>query len=86
MILPSTSSICFQFPLSDPDYRIYSQILKCLLLLYHYHFQGYHKVKEFVITQHPMKETRDAFWTMLWDHNAQVELKYLYDYAQVPNV
>jgi receptor-type tyrosine-protein phosphatase gamma len=33
--------------------------------------QGYHKVKEFVITQHPTKETRDAFWTMLWDHNAQ---------------
>lgn len=33
--------------------------------------QGYHKVKEFVITQHPTMETRDAFWTMLWDHNAQ---------------
>ena len=29
------------------------------------------QVKEFVITQHPTAETRDAFWTMLWDHNAQ---------------
>ena len=28
-------------------------------------------MKEFVITQHPTAETRDAFWTMLWDHNAQ---------------
>ena len=24
-----------------------------------------------MITQHPTAETRDAFWTMLWDHNAQ---------------
>ena len=31
----------------------------------------YVQVKEFVITQHPTAETRDAFWTMLWDHNAQ---------------
>jgi hypothetical protein len=34
-------------------------------------FQGYEKVKEFIVTQHPTEETRDAFWTMLWDHNAQ---------------
>ena len=23
------------------------------------------------MTQHPTTETRDAFWSMLWDHNAQ---------------
>jgi len=33
--------------------------------------QGYDKVKEFIVTQHPRKITKDAFWTMLWDHNAQ---------------
>lgn len=33
--------------------------------------QGYDKVKEFIVTQHPTCETRDAFWSMLWDHNAQ---------------
>jgi len=33
--------------------------------------QGYDKVKEFIVTQHPTIETRDAFWSMLWDHNAQ---------------
>ena len=33
--------------------------------------QGYEKLKEFIVTQHPTRETRDAFWTMLWDHNAQ---------------
>ena len=33
--------------------------------------QGYEKLKEFIITQHPSTETRDAFWSMLWDHNAQ---------------
>ena len=33
--------------------------------------QGHDKLKEFIITQHPSQETRDDFWTMLWDHNAQ---------------
>ena len=33
--------------------------------------QGQDKLKEFIITQHPTEETRDDFWTMLWDHNAQ---------------
>ena len=33
--------------------------------------QGHDKLKEFIITQHPTPETKDDFWTMLWDHNAQ---------------
>ena len=33
--------------------------------------QGHDKLKEFIITQHPTGETREDFWTMLWDHNAQ---------------
>jgi len=33
--------------------------------------QGYTRLREFVVTQHPTQDTRDAFWTMLWDHNSQ---------------
>ena len=33
--------------------------------------QGFEKLKEFILTQHPTTETKDAFWSMLWDHNAQ---------------
>ena len=33
--------------------------------------KGYEKLREFIVTQHPSMETKDAFWSMLWDHNAQ---------------
>jgi len=33
--------------------------------------QGYEKLREFIITQHPSVTTKDEFWSMLWDHNAQ---------------
>ncbi|XP_040567236.1 putative receptor-type tyrosine-protein phosphatase mosPTP-1 isoform X1 [Lepeophtheirus salmonis] len=32
---------------------------------------GNSKLREFVITQHPTAETKEEFWSMLWDHNAQ---------------
>ena len=32
---------------------------------------GHNKLKEFIITQHPMDQTKEDFWRMLWDHNAQ---------------
>jgi receptor-type tyrosine-protein phosphatase gamma len=32
---------------------------------------GHNKPQEFVVTQHPDEETKNAFWRMLWDHNAQ---------------
>ena len=32
---------------------------------------GHNKLKEFIITQHPTMDTKEDFWRMLWDHNAQ---------------
>lgn len=32
---------------------------------------GHEKLKEFIITQHPMVNVKEDFWRMLWDHNAQ---------------
>ena len=32
---------------------------------------GHHKLQEFIIAQHPDQGTKEEFWRMLWDHNAQ---------------
>ena len=32
---------------------------------------GYQKLKEFIVTQHPLESTVSDFWQMVWDHNSQ---------------
>lgn len=32
---------------------------------------GFQKLKEFIITQHPLEATVCDFWQMVWDHNSQ---------------
>ena len=32
---------------------------------------GYQKLKEFIVTQHPLESTISNFWQMVWDHNSQ---------------
>lgn len=32
---------------------------------------GFQKLKEFIITQHPLEATICDFWQMVWDHNSQ---------------
>lgn len=40
-------------------------------LEFFFFFQGFHKLNEFIITQHPTSETISDFWQMVWDHNCQ---------------
>ncbi|KAF0312846.1 Tyrosine-protein phosphatase 99A [Amphibalanus amphitrite] len=32
---------------------------------------GFGRLREFILTQHPLASTLAAFWQMVWDHNAQ---------------
>lgn len=34
--------------------------------------QGFHSLREFIVTQHPFKAGVTDFWQMVWDHSAHV--------------
>lgn len=33
--------------------------------------QGFNRLREFIVTQHPLMDTMADFWQMVWDHNSQ---------------
>ncbi|XP_033746096.1 LOW QUALITY PROTEIN: tyrosine-protein phosphatase 99A-like [Pecten maximus] len=36
------------------------------------YLQGYNKTDEFILTQHPLEDTVEDFWRMVWDQNSSV--------------
>lgn len=32
---------------------------------------GFRRLKDFIVTQHPLANTMRDFWQMVWDHNCQ---------------
>lgn len=36
-----------------------------------FYFIGFRRLRDFIITQHPLVGTIKDFWQMIWDHNVQ---------------
>ncbi|CAH0385526.1 unnamed protein product [Bemisia tabaci] len=61
-LLPVESSRVYLTPKPGIDGSDYINASWCL---------GFKKLREFIITQHPLESTVLDFWQMIWDHNAQ---------------
>lgn len=62
LLVNDESTVLFQAP-RNLEYAKRIQILST--------FSGFHRNREFIITQHPMENTIMEFWQMMWDYNAQ---------------
>jgi hypothetical protein len=58
------------------DARLFTFLFFFSFFVFHsirlFRLQGCYRVDEFIITQHPMSNTINDFWQMIWNTNASI--------------